>query len=65
MSEKNDVCFEDNLKRLEEIVNKIESGSLSLDESLSLYEEGNKLIKKLNLALKEAKEKIGKYKTIE
>ncbi len=65
MSEKTEMSFEDKLKRLEEIVAKIESGSLSLEESLSLFEEGEKLINDLNLTLIDAKKKIGKYLTIE
>lgn len=32
--------FEDQLKTLENIVNKLEGGDLSLEESLKLYEEG-------------------------
>lgn len=48
------LTYEQATKRLEEIVDKLEEGSLSLDESLSLYEEGIKLsefcMKKLNTA---------------
>ena len=35
--------FEESMKRLEEIVNILESGNLSLEESISLYSEGVKL----------------------
>ena len=35
--------FEDALDRLEEITRSLESGELSLDESLAAYEEGIKL----------------------
>jgi exodeoxyribonuclease VII small subunit len=35
--------FEDCLKRLEEIVERLEKGDLSLEESLALFEEGMKL----------------------
>jgi exodeoxyribonuclease VII small subunit len=38
--------FESSLKRLEEIVSLLDAGSISLDESLKLYEEGVKLSKK-------------------
>lgn len=65
MENKDKMSFEDKLARLEEIVNKIESGSCSLEESLKLYEEGNKLIKELNSQLDGAKEKMRKYTTIE
>ena len=36
--------FEKSLKRLEEIVAKVEGETLPLEESLKLYEEGKKLI---------------------
>lgn len=35
--------FEDSLKRLEFIVEQLESGQLSLEESLDVFEEGVKL----------------------
>ena len=50
--------FEKSLKRLDEIVNKIERETLPLEESLKLYEEGRKLITSLESALKEAEKKI-------
>ncbi len=52
--------FEDLLKRLEEIVESMEGGGLSLDESLSLYEEGVAKSKKLGKQLAEAREKVMK-----
>lgn len=39
------LSFEDTYRRLEEIIQKLEEGSLSLDESVSLYEEGMQLAK--------------------
>jgi exodeoxyribonuclease VII small subunit len=50
--------FEKSLKRLDEVVNKIENETLPLDECLKLYEEGKKLISSLEEALKEAEKKI-------
>lgn len=35
--------FEDALKRLEEIVRKLESGDVPLDQSIELYSEGERL----------------------
>jgi len=58
MEEKFD--FKKELDRLDEIVKKISSDTLSIDESLTLYEEGNAIIKKLEKALKEAEEKVEK-----
>lgn len=52
--------FEDKLKRLDEIVETMSNKSLSLDDSIALYEEGNKIIKDLENALKEAENKIEK-----
>ena len=36
--------FEDNLKQLEELVRKMESGTLSLDEMIASFEDGRKLV---------------------
>jgi len=52
--------FEASLTKLEEIVNKISDQSLGLDESLKLYEEGTKIVKELELALKKASEEVEK-----
>ena len=50
--------FEDALKRLEEIVSKMESGELSLDDSLKLFEEGVGLSRALNRRLDEAERRV-------
>ena len=55
MEEKLD--FEKEMKRLDEIVNKISSQNVSLDESLVLYQEGQAIIKKLEKGLEEAQNK--------
>ncbi|MBE6133577.1 MAG: exodeoxyribonuclease VII small subunit [Erysipelotrichaceae bacterium] len=52
--------FEASLAKLEEIVSKINDQSLGLDESLKLYEEGSKIVKELEKALKEASEEVEK-----
>ena len=36
--------FEDNLKALEGLVAKMESGEMNLDEMIGAYEEGRKLV---------------------
>ena len=56
----NKIDFEKSLKRLDEIVGKIENETLPLEECLKLYEEGKKLISSLEEALKEAEKKIEK-----
>jgi len=50
--------FEKALKRLEEIVNKLESGDLPLDESLKIFEEGVKLSRFCTKKLDEAERKV-------
>ena len=50
--------FEDAMARLDEITRMLESGTLSLDESISAYEEAVKLIKLCNDKLDTAEEKV-------
>ena len=50
--------FEENLKELELIVAKLESGEAGLDESLELYEKGIKLSALCKERLETAKQKI-------
>jgi len=52
------INFESALKRLEEIVDKMENGDAELDKSLELYEEGIKLVKICSAKLDEAKKKV-------
>ena len=55
-----ELSFEDALRKLEEIVTNLETGSLSLDESLSKFESGIMLSRLCNKKLKEAKQKVEK-----
>lgn len=57
MEEKN-IDFKKSIERLDEIVNLISNKTLSLEESLKLYEEGQQIIKTLSEELKKAEEKI-------
>ncbi len=50
--------FEKKLTRLEDIVEKMEGGDLSLEESLKLFEEGVKNSRELQKTLTEAEEKV-------
>ena len=52
--------FENALKRLEEIVQKLEGGELSLDESLKLFEEGIELSRLCTKKLTEAEARVEK-----
>ena len=50
--------FEKKLARLEDIVGKMETGELSLEDSLKLFEEGVKLSRECNTQLSEAEQKV-------
>ncbi len=50
--------FEKKLKRLEDIVEKMESGDLSLDDSMKLFEEGVKMSRECQAQLSVAEEKV-------
>jgi len=56
------MTYEEKCKRLEEIVNEIESGKLSLDESSKQFEEGVLLIKELESMLNLQQGKITEIK---
>lgn len=53
-----EIKFEDALKRLEDIVEKLESGSLELEESIQLFEEGVKLSLYCQQQLKKAEGRV-------
>ena len=53
-----ELSFEASFKRLEEILEKLNSSTVSLDESLKLYEEADKLISVSGKKLTEAERKI-------
>lgn len=53
-----DIKYEEAIKQLEEIVLKLENGSASLDESISLFEKGTKLANVCSNKLKSAQQKI-------
>ncbi len=52
--------FENNLAELEKIVQKLESGDCSLDESIELFSKGTELSAKCKKQLEDAKQKIEK-----
>ena len=53
-----EIKFEEALKKLEKIVADLETGEMSLDESLSKYEEGIKLSKICSRQLEAAKSRV-------
>jgi exodeoxyribonuclease VII small subunit len=58
VSEPGEPSFEKTFIRLEEILEKMNSGNLSLDESLTFFEEADKLIASCNKKLNDAERKI-------
>jgi len=55
-----EIKFESALKRLEEIVNRLEGGDLELEKSIELFEEGVRMSKLCQKKLDEAGKKIEK-----
>ena len=55
---KENISFEESLKKLEEIAEKLENKDTSLKESITLFEEGMKYSKKCSEILNNAKQKI-------
>ncbi|HWI85842.1 MAG TPA: exodeoxyribonuclease VII small subunit [Sphingomonas sp.] len=55
-----ELTFEDALKRLEAIVHRLESGEASLDESIDLYAEGDRLRGQCEARLQAAQARIEK-----
>ena len=50
--------FEEAVEELERVVDRLESGELSLEESLAAFEDGVKLVKFCNEKLNEVEKKI-------
>ena len=62
MSMEKDNNFEANLKKLEVIVDKLESGDIGLEESVKLYEEGMRIKKICDKKIKDIEMQIKKIK---
>ena len=54
--------FEDKMKRLQEIVDLLDSSDIELDKSISLYKEGLELSKEIKEQLSAYEEKIEELK---
>jgi len=52
------LSFEDALKRLEEIVRTLEKGEAPLDQSIELYQEGDRLRRHCEARLRDAQARI-------
>lgn len=55
---KKSLNFEKSLDQLEQLIEKMENGDLSLEESLSAFESGIKLTRDCQTALNEAEQKV-------
>jgi len=58
MENNNDLTFEQAVTRIDEIVASLERGDAQLDKSLSLFEEGVKLIESCGTILDTAEQKV-------
>lgn len=56
--DKEDINFEEAMKKLEEIANVLEKNDLELDEAVKKFEEGMELSKKCNEILANAEKRI-------
>ncbi len=55
-----EMSFEESLAELENIVEKLENGQLSLDESLLLFDTGIKLVKECDTKLRNVQQQVEK-----
>ena len=62
MNKNKELSFEDSLKKLEVIVEQLESGNIDLEKSVKLYEEGMILKKNCEDKLKKVEMQIKKIK---
>ena len=60
MTKKEEMTFEESLKRLEEIVKDLENGNVQLDDAINKFKEAMDLSKTCNEKLKNAEENITK-----
>lgn len=50
--------FEEKLERIDEIVKKLETGRVDLDEAIALFKEGKELARECEAMLKSAQEQV-------
>lgn len=58
MAKKNQNTFEEKLERLDTIVQQLDSGELSIEEMMKIYEEGMNLAQECRSYLENAEQKI-------
>ncbi len=57
-ADNDDISFEEALGQLETLVERMESGELSLEESLASFEQGIALTRRCQQALEQAEQKV-------
>ena len=60
MTKKDTVNFETSLQKLEKIIEKLEGGDISLEDSVKSFEEGIGLVKECQKQLSQAEHKVKK-----
>ncbi len=59
MAKKNEQnTFDQSLKKLEEVVKRLETGELTLEDSIELYQEGMELARQCHVKLEAAEQKV-------
>ncbi|HMB30876.1 MAG TPA: exodeoxyribonuclease VII small subunit [Desulfohalobiaceae bacterium] len=58
---KKDKSYEQQIQRIQEIVNQLEKGDIPLEQSLALFKEGTELVQHCRKQLNEAKHKVQIY----
>ena len=60
--EKKELSFEESMKRLDEIVRGLEKGDVTLQDSMTLFEEGTGLIRRCTELLDSAEQQVVRLK---
>lgn len=58
MARKKAVDFEESLEQLEDLVEQMEDGDLTLEESLAAFEKGVRIARECQAALKQAEQRV-------
>ena len=65
MKTETDMTFEQAMERLEQIIRQMESGEESLEASMALFEEGNRLARQCGGMLEQAEQKVTRLISVE
>lgn len=59
-NDQTNINFEENMQMLEKLVKKMESGDLTLEQSLEAFEKGVKIVRKCQESLTQAEVRVNK-----